>query len=303
MEKFGHTLLIANPVSQSGKGMSAATEAEGLLRAHLGDDLDVVLTEYAGHAIDIAANAQDYDTIIGLGGDGVVHEIANGLMKIPFENRPAFSVIPMGSGNDYARTLAIRTGVKEAVEDLLTAQVKRVDVGCCNGEHFVETLSFGLDAAIALDTVERRKHTDKTEAALYFESGIDQLLHHRDTYHFTMDIDGRAQLTGDAFMMAIQIGRTYGGGFIICPDALVDDGIFDICYADGGMGLLRSVYIFAKAKGGKHGKYKEIHFSKGSSIKLSFDRRPPCQMDGEAHIADSYDISILQQALTVLSNA
>ena len=303
MEQFGHTLLIANPVSQSGKGMNAAKEAEELLRTHLGDDLDVVLTEYAGHAIDVAANSHGYDTIIGLGGDGVVHEIANGIMKLPFEERPAFSVIPMGSGNDYARTLSIRTGVKEAIEDLLTAKLKRVDVGCCNGEYFVETLSFGLDAAIALDTVERRKHTNKTEAALYFESGIDQLLHHRDTYHFTMDIDGRAQISGNAIMMAIQIGRTYGGGFIICPDARVDDGIFDICYAEGPMGLVRSVYIFAKAKSGKHTKYKEVSFAKGSSIKLSFDRRPPCQMDGETHIADSYDISILQQALTVLSNA
>lgn len=303
MERFGKTLLIANPASQSGKGALAVEQAEGLLRPHLGDDLSIKLTEYPAHAIDIAAHTDGYQTIIGLGGDGLVHEIANGLMKRAADDRPAFSVIPMGSGNDYARTLNIRTGVKEAVEDLLHAHPTRVDVGCCNGEYFVETLSFGLDAAIALDTVERRKHTNKTEAALYFESGIDQLLHHRDTYRFAMDVDGRAHLEGNAIMMAIQIGRTYGGGFIICPDAIVDDGVFDICYAEGPMGLLRSVYIFAKAKSGKHVKYKEVSFAKGSSIQLSFDRRPACQMDGEAHIADSYDISIQQQALRVLSNA
>ena len=303
MAEFGKTLLIVNPVSQSGKGAEVAEQARELLAAQPGCELEVAFTEYAGHAIDIAAQADGYQTILALGGDGLVHEVANGLMRLPADKRPAFGVIPMGSGNDYARTLNIRSGVQDAIDDLTNAQVISADVGCCNGEFFVETLSFGLDAAIALDTVERRKHTNKTEAALYFESGIDQLLHHRDTYRFTMDIDGSAQLSGDAIMMAIQIGRTYGGGFIICPDARIDDGIFDICYAEGGMGLLRSVYIFAKAKGGQHGKYKEVHFAKGSSIKLSFDRRPPCQMDGEAHIADSYDISIQQQALRVLSNA
>ena len=60
MEQFGKTLLIANPVSQSGKGALAVAQAEGLLRAQLGDDLDIKLTEYAAHAIDIAAHADGY---------------------------------------------------------------------------------------------------------------------------------------------------------------------------------------------------------------------------------------------------
>ena len=303
VEQFGKTLLIANPVSQSGKGKLAAEQAGELLGVKLGDGFDVRFTEYASHGIEIARESDGYQTVIVLGGDGIIHEVANGLMQLPADRRPVLGIIPMGSGNDYAKTLNIRVGVDAAIKDLMASRVRAIDVGCCNGEYFVETLSFGLDAAIALDTVERRKRTNKTEMALYFESGIDQLLHHRDTYRFTMDIDGCAQLSGDAIMMAIQIGRTYGGGFIICPDACVDDGIFDICYAEGPMGLFRSVYIFAKAKTGAHVKYREVHFAKGSSIKLSFDRRPPCQMDGEAHIADSYDISIQQQALRVLSNA
>lgn len=300
MTKFGHTLLIANPTSQSGKGKQVLPHVKEVLSASLCDTLDVVITEYASHATKIAAAGGDYETVIALGGDGVIHETVGGLMKLPSDERPVFGTIPMGSGNDYARTLGIRSGIQDALIDLQATSVQRADVGVCNGEYFVETLSFGLDAAIALDTVERRKYTNKTEAALYFESGINQLLHHLDSYHFTMELDGRKQLQGDVCMMAIQIGRTYGGGFIICPDAKIDDGVFDICYAEGDMGMLRSIYIFAKAKGGKHGKYKEVSFAKGSTIKLFFDRRPPCQMDGEAHIADSYDISILPRALHVL---
>ena len=305
MAEWGKTLLIVNPAAQNGNGEKAGAEAETLLGAHVGKKiaaLDVFHTEYPRHALQKAAECSVYDTVIALGGDGVIHEAAGGLMQIPFENRPIFGIIPVGSGNDYARTLNMSKVVSEAVEQILGAQVKPVDVGCCNGEYFVETLSFGLDAAIALDTVERRKHTTKSDTALYFEAGIDQLLHHLDSYHYTVSLDGKTPFEGDMKMFAVQIGVTYGGGFKVTPWAQVDDGIFDLCICDGSISLPRAVYTFAKAKDGKHTKSKLLRFETASTIKLRFDRRPPCQMDGEAHIADEYDISINKQALRVLMN-
>ncbi len=68
-------------------------------------------------------------------------------------------VIPVGSGNDYAATLGMSGKVDRAVRQILDGEAGLVDVGCVNGSYFVETLSFGFDAAIALDTVERRKKT------------------------------------------------------------------------------------------------------------------------------------------------
>lgn len=295
------TLMIVNPAAQSGHGELAGLRAEKLLRKQLGENLDVFRTTAPRHAIELAAQLGGaYDWVIALGGDGVIHEAAGGLMAIPQEDRPLFGIIPVGSGNDYAKTLGMSTKVEEAVNQLFAAKETLVDVGVCNGEYFVETLSFGLDAGIALDTVERRKTTNKTGALLYAQSGIDQLLHHLDTYTFTCQIDGGEPFSDDVKLFACQIGQTYGGGFRICPEADISDGIFDLCYAKSPLPLPKAAFLFAKAKDGKHVGAKQIVFKNAKKLHLEFDHRPPVQMDGEAHIADAYDIECIQHALRVL---
>ena len=221
-------------------------------------------------------------------------------MQLDEGARPRFGVIPVGSGNDYARTLGISENVRDALMQVFDADEVSVDVGCCNGEFFVETLSFGLDAAIAIDTVERRKRTGEQGNILYLKSGLDQLLHHLDTFHFDARIDGGRSIGGAVHLITVQIGPTYGGGFRICPEADPSDGLFDICYASAPMSVFEATFKFLRAKDAHHTKYRKIHFLRTSSLELSFDRRPPCQIDGEPHIADSYSISMHPRALRVL---
>ena len=296
------TLLIANPAAQRGNGAEAARIAHDLLTDWLGaDQVGFELTERPGHAADLAEAAQGaFGTVIALGGDGVVHEVVNGLMRIAADLRPRFALIPVGSGNDYARTLGMSECVPDAVVQLIDSDEVSVDVGNCNGEHFAETLSFGLDAAIALDTVERRQRTGEQGTILYLKSGIGQLLHHLDTYVATATLDGERSLEMPVHLLTVQNGPTYGGGFRICPNADPADGVFDICYAAAPMSVPEATFKFLRAKDGHHTKYKGIFFDRASSIELSFDRRPPCQIDGEPHIADSYRISIERQALRAL---
>lgn len=307
---LGKTLLVANPAAQRGNGARAASIARDLLSEWLGEDsLEFVLTESPGHAMRIAAEAPiaRCDTLIALGGDGVVHEAVNGLMQLPADQRPRFGLIPVGSGNDYARTLGISENVPDAIVQFLDAHEVVADLGCCNGEYFTETLSFGLDAAIALDTVERRERTGEQGTILYMKSGIDQLLHHLDTFEFQARLRGgganegeERALSGQMHMFAVQVGPTYGGGFRICPDASITDGLLDICYAAAPMSVIEATVKFLSAKDAHHTRWKNIFFERASSLELSFDRRPPCQIDGEPHIADSYSIAVVPAALRVL---
>lgn len=302
----GKTLLVANPAAQRGNGEAAAHIARDLLVEWLGEGaVDFALTERPQHACELAAAAPrgEYATVIALGGDGIVHEVVNGLMRLASDDRPRFGLIPVGSGNDYARTLGMSSSIPDAVVQFLDAPEIPVDIGCCNGEHFAETLSFGLDAAIALDTVERRKRTGQQGTILYLMSGIDQLLHHLDTFEFQAVLDGERRIAGPVHMMAVQIGPTYGGGFRICPEADPADGLFDICYAIAPMSVPEATFKFLRAKDAHHTKFKNIHFERAESIELSFDVRPPCQIDGEPHIADSYSIHLEHRALRVLAPA
>ena len=241
------------------------------------------------------------DAVVALGGDGVVHEVLNGLMRIPEAQRPSLGVIPVGSGNDYARSLGIPASkVDESIQALLSAHEKLVDVGSCNGEYFDETLSFGLDAAVAIGTEVWRRRLHISGAPLYLASGIDQMFFHLDTYRFQALLDGERELAGDMVMFAVQQGPTYGGGYRVCPDAVLDDGVFDICYADP-VSTLRAVKVFVSAKNAHHVNEPEVHFARASRIHIEFDRRPPVQMDGEPLVADIFDIEMHPRALHVLS--
>lgn len=297
----GKTLLIANPAAQNGAGAAAADRAASLLRAALGRDA-VVLVKTAGprHASEIAERAEGCSCVLALGGDGVIHEAATGLMRRPADARPAFGIVPVGSGNDYARTLGMSCKVDEACAQLLAAEARPADLGRVNGHWFVETLSFGLDAAIALDTVERRKRTGRTGTVLYAEAGVDQLLHHLDVRRYTASFDGGEPVSGESITFAVQLGPSYGGGFKICPDARLDDGLFDVCIAHPPVSVGRAALIFALAKSGKHTRFKQMEFLRAGALHVEFDEVPPAQMDGELIEARTFDVAVEPRALNVL---
>ncbi|MBQ9069666.1 MAG: YegS/Rv2252/BmrU family lipid kinase [Eggerthellaceae bacterium] len=296
------TLIIANPVAKRGEGARAAYHVRRLLREALGTGaVDEVQTASAGQATFLAAGAVGaYGTVVVVGGDGVIHEVANGLMSLEPGERPALGVVPVGSGNDYARTLGMSENVEEAVAQLLVSKPRLLDVGQVNEEYFVETLSFGLDAAIALGTVERRKTTQKTGRSLYFDVGIDQLLHHLVSYRVQGAFDGQRALDVMAMTFAVQIGPTYGGGFRICPDALPDDGLFDICFAEAPWSVPRAVLVFSRAKKGKHVHARGINFDRASELVLRFDEQLPAQADGEKVEGTDFVITMHERALPVL---
>lgn len=309
MQSLGKTLLVENPVAQTGRAGAAARHVQAALRAALGEGaLEVALTQRVGHAADIAAQVPgDVHTIIALGGDGVVHEVVNGLMRRARENRPAFAVIPAGSGNDYAATLGMSMKVGTAARQVLSGSRMPADVGCCNGEYFAETLSFGLDAAIALATVALREKTGLSGTALYAQAGIDQLLHHRVPLRYEARLrnadngQGSVHLRGESFLFAVQIGPTYGGHFRICPKARIDDGAFDICLAHPPMTAPGAIALFARAKNGWHTGDPRIEMHTAQGLTVAFDEAPPAQIDGERLEGAAFDISMHSAALTVIA--
>ncbi|MBQ9955111.1 MAG: diacylglycerol kinase family lipid kinase [Eggerthellaceae bacterium] len=299
---LGSTLIIANPVSQNGKGRVAAEHACRLLSERMGKSApELALTEYPRHAAELAANAASYDTVLALGGDGLIHEVANGLMRIDEAQRPALGLLPVGSGNDYAASLGVSGKLEKAIDQLFSSQVLRADVGVCNGEYFVETVSFGLDAAIALDTVERRVRTGRTGTALYFAAGIDQLLHHLDLRPYRVILDGAREIEGQMYLLAVQNGQTYGGGFKVCPQAALDDGALDVCIAHPPLNSLSATLIFVLAKEGFHRRFKQIRFEKAKQVRLEFESALPAQIDGELLEGTTFDLSIVPRALRVLA--
>lgn len=332
----GKILLIANPVSQSGEGASAAQTVAAELRALLGADaLDVVSTQYAGHARDIACNVEEsYGTVVALGGDGVIHEVINGLMAKPASKRPVLGIVPVGSGNDYAQSLGMPEDLSQAALRLVRGNRKFVDIGCVNGEYFMETLSFGLDAGIALSTMDLRKKRSYSGFPLYLEAGFNQLFHHLEVFDYrvkALGIQGKQRnrrlsavvdivqgekgegaepsrtdyrnvtLEDQAFLFAVNLGPTYGGGFRVAPKASLHDGLFDICIAHPPLSVPFASMVFLMAKSGNHVGFKQIESFQAQGLEISFGRDLPIQVDGEPlPMADTYKVDMIPSALEVV---
>ncbi len=303
----GRIALIANPAAQNGRGAWAAVEAASLLRARVGDEgFQLLLTERPRHATALAASLDpSVGTVVALGGDGLISEVAAGLMERPVDERPALGVIPVGSGNDYAASLGVPASIGRAIDCVLAGRTAVVDVGRVNGRYFVETLSFGLDAAIALDTVERRVRTGRTGTRLYLESAVDQLFRHLSIYDFTARLTGgdaaaARTVSAAAYLLAVQIGPTYGGHFRICPGAELDDGLLDLCYATPHLGPWKALAVLLAAKGGRHTGNRHIHLDRASRLVLDFAEEPPGQIDGEKIEGTHFEIDCIPRSLTVI---
>ena len=224
-------------------------------------------------------------------------------MKIAPDRRPALGIIPMGSGNDYARTLGMKpNNVEGALAQLVRGHIMPVELGLVNGEYFIETLSFGLDAAIALDTTTRRAHDTSQEGeALFFTSGLKILSAGSKGYACSVSFDGEKPLELRELILAFQVGPTYGGGFKICPDASPTDGKLTACYNSKIPSIPRLLTLFLLAKKGRHVNSNIIKQRHLDRAVVTFSEPMPVQVDGEElPYADKYEVHVLPKALRVI---
>lgn len=318
-DALGRTLIIVNPAAQSGAAGEVGERLRRFLAMYLHgqDRFELVRTEGPRHAIELAAGAAGFDSVLAVGGDGIIHEVACGLMRIGREHRPALGVVPVGSGNDFAKTLGIPEVSSDAdLARILACEKTPFDVGrveftpaqgpasARRVEYFVETFSFGLDAAIGLGTYTLRASTGLRGAPLYTLSGLQTFgIRYRD-YPATISIDGEEKRRLRTLIFAIQLGPTYGSGYRICPDADPTDGLFDVCYANGPVPRVIALPLFLSAKNGHHLGSKLICSQRAARIDLAFDAADyPIQADGERIEATRATITCLPAELDVLRPA
>lgn len=306
---FGRTLVIVNPAARSGKAAEVAAHAALVFdRIQKSQSQPMRLTfRYTVGPKDATQITQHegpyYDTIVALGGDGLINEVANGLMSLPINQRPTLALIPCGNGDDFARTIGMSRKPNESLKQIesLALTPITIDVGRANDIWFLETLSFGLDAAIALGTADLRKKTKRTGTSLYLQCGIDQLVNHREIRQATLTLDDDKPQQLSFYLLAMQNGISYGGGFKICPKASLTDGLLDICFATPTLSASEAIRLLLRAKNGNHTKHPNLTFSKARRAHLTLPSEIPTQIDGEEFLSTEYDIALHPKQLTILA--
>lgn len=210
--------FIVNPIS----GTKSKSRLAKLIRESL--DLQqfaptVVVTEYAGHATQLAQQfaLQDYYAVVAVGGDGTINEVASGLIG----SQTALGIVPNGSGNGFARHLDISTRMNRAVEMLNNSEPILVDYGMVNDKPFFSTCGVGFDAVVAANFSD-------TERGLkgYMQTILKDLFQYKpERYH----IEGEGiDLTTTAFLVNFANASQWGYDAYIAPKASVQDGWLDI---------------------------------------------------------------------------
>jgi diacylglycerol kinase (ATP) len=141
-------MLIVNPEACSGKTMKVLPQIENILRTKK-IEYEFHFTQEPRHATELVKEiGAEFDVLVAIGGDGTINEVINGVpeLKIPF------GMVPIGTGNDFARSCSIPyNSIEEAIQILLNHDIKNIDVGEVNGRKFVNVLGMGFEGQVNLN--------------------------------------------------------------------------------------------------------------------------------------------------------
>lgn len=183
-------------------------------------DYQIRLTEYAGHASEIAIDAKNngYDIVVAIGGDGTVNEVARALVH----SQTALAIIPCGSGNGLARHLMIPMNIKKSIEIINKAEIHDLDYGVINDYDFFCTCGMGFDALISMKFAESGKRGPIT----YMENILSEWLKYEPETYEIEDESGKYKY--QAFLISIANASQYGNNAYIAPQASMSDGLMDV---------------------------------------------------------------------------
>ena len=277
------TLVVLNPWAGRGRGAKArGAVLRGLKGA--GVPFDFVETTGPGHAMGLAREAAlgGVTRLLIAGGDGSIHEAVNGLMQAGIApdgaTRAALGVIPLGTGNDFAKLLGVwKLPPAVAAARMMRAPSTRFDLGRCLGEYFDNMMGVGFDAEAVkhANRIRRLKGVAVYLAAIY-----------RTFLSFTPPrleiISAEHRETGPMMMLGAGIGVCSGGGFYLTPQADPADGKLDVCLVRK-VGLATFLKSVPKVMKGTHGGLDEVALFRTKAVTIrSTDGRPLLlQLDGE----------------------
>lgn len=277
--------MIVNPTAGNGRVRRRWPGIHRRLVAALGSEPAVWFTEGPGHAGELAraAAAESYDWVAACGGDGTVHEVVNGLCRARYDDGlgeavPALLVIPAGTGNDFARSLALPIH-PDAALDLLAAgklQPRWVDAGFVAGRYFVNVGGVGFDAEVAAEVNRIGKRLPG--AATYVWALLKKLVTYRNE-KVLIEAAGR-RLEQKILLVAVGTGRYYGGGMMILPHADPADGLLDACIG-GDLSRLGTLALLPRIFSGGHVGHPQVAFLKADRVRIDGPRHLHVHADGE----------------------
>jgi len=297
--------VIVNPAAGANRthrrwpGIKHLIERTGL-------SFDSRFTEGRGHAIELARTAVNDGCryLVAVGGDGTIHEVANGLLQAPVSERIALGIVSTGTGSDFSRSVGTSRDYGQACSALISTERRAIDVGLLEYHHegrsfrryFLNAAGIGFDAAVVEATERMPKYFGGTIP--YLVGLARSMLSYRNkTVDF--EIGGGAPERAKVLGMVMANGGYFGGGMFIAPEARLDDGLLDVVIV-GDFGKLELAKVFPRVYKGTHLEYPKVRLERGSWIRVESPQRFLVHADGELLGEGPVSLSILPQGIQLV---
>ena len=284
-------LLVVNSKAGKGRASKLAGKFEVLLKSNnLPYEIINKATyeeTFSEYRLSIASGK--FEKVVAIGGDGLV----NLCLQEVAEQNIGLSVIPAGTGNDFARAVGShKKSVNEIFNVVSSQDPTTIDLGLITGAFgkrwYVQVLSTGFDALV--NNLANRINWPRGQMKYTFATLLT--LARFKPIPYELIIDGK-QFKQDFMLLSVANGETYGGGMRICPDASNSDGIFDILLVHP-VSKIVLLSIFPKVFTGKHVPHPKIDIIRGKKVQLSADA---------SAFADGEFVSKLPIEITNVKNA
>jgi len=282
--------LIVNPNANLGRAWRASADLRPIVEEFGGADW--AGTVYPTHAIELARSAaeQGYELVIAAGGDGTIHEVVNGLMRVPAEKRPKLGIVPLGSGNDFSYAIGMDKRPAFALRQVFAGNPKLIDVGLLQDDHgrkeyFANGVGVGFDATV---TIRSRHYTMLQGFSAYMAAVLQTIAldHEAPSMHIQTD----QEIWDEATMMLVMCnGPREGGGFLVAPEAKPDDGVFH--YASvRQVSRLVMMRLLPEVVRGTHGRFSQVRMGTFKELNMKSDRPIYVHTDGEIFVGFGMDV-------------
>jgi diacylglycerol kinase family enzyme len=325
-------LCVLNPGAAGGDALKLWPVVADLLQQQ-GVDYELLSCEGGSPIKDqvytqlMAAGAAAYDVVAGIGGDGTHAAVINALMQVRAACggvlKPRYAFIPLGTGNDIAKSLGIRIhddysprDLRRAVSTILHGADYCLDLGVIKGTYFADALTIGLDSRIlmernthkrALETIPLLKYLAKGRF-LYTMSWGSRFLQHAPMVG-EIRVDGKSWYTGRLINVVVNNTRIYAGDFDFSRDAYPDDGLLDVVLFNAHVDYLTRYLLAIRHNPDKirdlsaelHRRSMQIQ---GREIEILLEDPEPAQVDGEEFPGDSiFKVSVAYRVLPIKTPA
>ena len=296
--------VIFNPASGRGGGARRINRFLSLLEKDL-PGFEHAGTSRAGEEGLLADQAisDGFNVIVAVGGDGTWSNVADRIV-VSERNDVALGLLASGTGNDFGRNFGVSMRSPEvAVRTLAGGVVRKVDVGrivtggtplgkrsdsseIARGRHFLNLIGFGFDVAVIEDTAGARFLRGEL---LYKATALKNLFSYRGV---PLELEGEGpSVDGEQLMLTISNAPFFGGGFLIAPDAKLNDGRLDAC-AIGNTPPFTRLALFNAAPKGRHVESHHVEIRQSVRFSVRFASPPKYEVDGELWQAESAEVIV-----------